>query len=378
MAKLTKISHRLQLKLTNKERLKLITIRDTDTKAYRRERAAGLLKVAAGQSPHAVAKSGLLKERDPDTIYSWVKTFVKDGIKSLTHKPRRKQKRVKNKDQQTLGRILIDKAPQDYGGFRARWSLKTLKEHIDFLADYTLPGIWHLLGRLRFSYKRGREWQRSPDPGKVYKIRRIRGCLGYARRFPQTVAFLLLDEFSYYRQPKVTAAWWPMGRRYQPPAIRYCGSNTRGRIVGALNGVNGKLNYRCASSITVDVFCKFLMELADEYSHCEKIYLVLDNWNTVHRHEKVLLLMEELGITPRFLPTYSPESNPIEKLWGALTDAVLNLHRDSSCWILLKQKVTDWLSPLKEPSDEILKTVGLLSRHAIACNPDVHWRLAYH
>ncbi len=42
MAKLTKISHRLQLKLTHKERQSLITVRDTDTKAYRRERAAGL------------------------------------------------------------------------------------------------------------------------------------------------------------------------------------------------------------------------------------------------------------------------------------------------------------------------------------------------
>ena len=97
MAKLTKRANRLHLKLTKKERDLLVSIRDKDEKAYRREKAAALLKIGEGQSPHEVAKQGLLKERDPDTIYSWVKDFVTTGIKSLTHKPRRKQKRVTNK-----------------------------------------------------------------------------------------------------------------------------------------------------------------------------------------------------------------------------------------------------------------------------------------
>jgi len=98
MAKLTKEANRLHLKLTKKEREQLVSIRDKDEKAYRREKAGALLKIAEGQSPYEVAKKGLLKERDPDTIYSWVKNFVKTGIKSLTHKPRRKQKRVTNKE----------------------------------------------------------------------------------------------------------------------------------------------------------------------------------------------------------------------------------------------------------------------------------------
>ena len=378
MAKLTKQANRLHLKLTKKEREQLKSIRDKDEKAYRRERAAALLKIGEGQSPHEVAKKGLLKERDPDTTYSWVKNFVKTGIKGLTHKPRRKQKRVTNKQLNRLRRTLICQTPFDYGSTRSRWSLKTLKYLVGYLSDYSQAGIWYLLRRLRFSYKRAREWQRSVDKGKRYKIRRIRGCLGYARRFPQQVAFLMLDEFSYYRQPKLAQAFWPMGRRYQPPAIRHCGSNTRGRIVGALNGINGKLSYRLASSITVKVFSEFLKKLAFEYSHCSKIYIVLDNWPTVHRHPRVLALMQQLGITPLFVPIYSPESNPIEILWHALTDEVLNLHRDSSCWTILKDKVNNWLSLFTKPSQSILKRVGLFSRRAIGCNTDEHWAVAYH
>ena len=390
MAKLTKEANRLYLKLTKKERGLLISVRDKDEKAYRRERAAALLKISEGQSPHEVAKQRLLmveapqKERDPDTIYSWVKDFVKTGIKSLTHKPRRKQKRVTNKQLNELQETLIRKTPFDYGFTRSRWSLKTLRKLVEYLSDYSQAGIWYLLRRLRFSYKRAREWQRSVDKGKKYKIRRIRGCLGYARRFPQQVAFLMLDEFSYYRQPKVAQAFWPMGRRYQPPAIRHCGSHTRGRIVGALNGINGQLTYQLASSITVKVFSEFLRKLAEQYSHYSKIYIVLDNWPTVHRHPTVLALMQQLGITPLFLPIYSPESNPIEMLWHALTDEVLNLHRDSSCWTTLKEKVNNWLSALTKPSPSILKRVGLFaaprpfSRRAIGCNTDEHWAVAYH
>ena len=378
MAKLTKEANRLYLKLTKKEREQLTSIRDKDEKAYRRERAAALLKIGEGQSPHEVAKKGLLKERDPDTTYSWVKNFVKTGIKGLTHKPRRKQKRVTNKELNELRRTLILKTPFDYGYPRSRGSLKILSQLLEYLSDYSQAGIWYLLRRLRFSYKRAREWQRSVDKAKRYKIRRIRGCLGYARRFPQQVAFLMLDEFCYYRQPKLAQAFWPMGRRFQPPAIRHCGSNTRSRIVGALNGISGKLSYQLASSITVRVFSEFLTKLAFEYSRYSKIYIVLDNWPTVHRHPTVLALMQQLGITPLFLPIYSPESNPIEILWHARTGEVLNLHRDSSCWTTLKQKVNNWLSAFTKPSQSILKRVGLFSRRAIGCNTDEHWAIGYH
>ncbi len=63
MAKLTKEANRLHLKLTKKEHDLLVSIRDKDEKAYRREKAAALLEIAEGQSPYEVAKKGLLTVR---------------------------------------------------------------------------------------------------------------------------------------------------------------------------------------------------------------------------------------------------------------------------------------------------------------------------
>ena len=66
---------RRTLKLEPTERAELERIRDHDPRPYMRERAAALLKIADGLSPHWVARWGLLKTRDPDTVYSWLDSY---------------------------------------------------------------------------------------------------------------------------------------------------------------------------------------------------------------------------------------------------------------------------------------------------------------
>jgi hypothetical protein len=56
--------------LTEVQRQELLQLRDHDPRPYVRERGAALLKIAEGQSPHRMARSGLLKRRDPDTVYA--------------------------------------------------------------------------------------------------------------------------------------------------------------------------------------------------------------------------------------------------------------------------------------------------------------------
>jgi hypothetical protein len=57
------------LDLDEAQRQALTDYRDHHAAAYVRERCAALLKIAEGQSPHAVARQGLLKARRPDTVY---------------------------------------------------------------------------------------------------------------------------------------------------------------------------------------------------------------------------------------------------------------------------------------------------------------------
>ena len=70
---------RRTLELTPEQREYLVRMRDHDKRPYLRERAAALLKIAAGMSPHHVARNGLLKPRHPDTVYEWLDDFIHTG-----------------------------------------------------------------------------------------------------------------------------------------------------------------------------------------------------------------------------------------------------------------------------------------------------------
>ena len=72
------------LALSWTQRRELEQARDHDPRPYVRERCAALLKIAAGETAHAVARRGLLKPRDPDTVYGWLTHSLSDGLAGLT------------------------------------------------------------------------------------------------------------------------------------------------------------------------------------------------------------------------------------------------------------------------------------------------------
>jgi transposase len=82
----------LKLNLADAQRRELEDLRDHSGKPYLRERAAALLKIAAGQSGLATARRGLLKPRWQDTVYAWVKRYRASGVAGLTIKAGRGRK----------------------------------------------------------------------------------------------------------------------------------------------------------------------------------------------------------------------------------------------------------------------------------------------
>jgi hypothetical protein len=74
---------RRTLALSDDERAALLSHRDHDARPYVRERCAAILKIADGQSPPAVAHAGLLRRRDPDTVYAWLDFYHDEGLPGL-------------------------------------------------------------------------------------------------------------------------------------------------------------------------------------------------------------------------------------------------------------------------------------------------------
>ena len=81
-----------RLVLTPEQRRDLAALRDAAPKPHLRERAAAILKVADGQSAAAVARAGLLRPRQPDTVYRWLARYREAGIAGLRDRPGRGRK----------------------------------------------------------------------------------------------------------------------------------------------------------------------------------------------------------------------------------------------------------------------------------------------
>jgi len=75
---------RLTITLSQEQHAELLAARDHHAKAYVREKAAAILKLADEQlSALEVARSRLLKRRDDNTVRSWWRRYQQGGLTAL-------------------------------------------------------------------------------------------------------------------------------------------------------------------------------------------------------------------------------------------------------------------------------------------------------
>lgn len=86
------MSKAYELKLSASQQVELEQARDHHGKPYVREKAAGILKVAAGQSIADVARHGLLRQRTWETVYDWLQSYEQAGLAGLLVKVGRGRK----------------------------------------------------------------------------------------------------------------------------------------------------------------------------------------------------------------------------------------------------------------------------------------------
>jgi len=132
---------------------------------------------------------------------------------------------------------------------------------------------------------------------------------------------VFLDESGFRLDSPPRFGWAPIGTKSP-------GKGTHGKwetmtLIGAvaLDGFRGFMTVD--SGTTSDVFCAFVEhELVPNLMPGDII--VMDNLSA-HRNAYARHLIESAGAEILFLPPYSPEFNPIEKVWGKLKDIVRRL-----------------------------------------------------
>ena len=208
--------------LTDSERVTLAQARDHHPLPYARERAAAILKVAAGWSVRRVAAAGLLRPRRPETVGARVDAYLRRGVVARVVRPGRGRKpayaRAGLARAQAGAAVLetIHRSPRVAGVDRSRWTLAALLTAILWLGGLSKSGLSRLLGRLGVRYRRGQEHVHSPDPEYDAKMAAVAAARAEAAARPGAVVFVYQDEFTTHRRPSVARAWQEEGGPGRP------------------------------------------------------------------------------------------------------------------------------------------------------------------
>lgn len=370
MCELIKEHHRWKLSLDEAERVTLEEATRHHPRPDVRERCAALLKVAQGASPHEVAQDGLLRRRDPDSVYAWMHRYHQEGIAGLLrHQQGGNQRGSKAAGLADTIRDALHSPPpasSQQPVAPSRWTLGLLTQHIEALKDWSAGGLCQFLHRCGIAWRQGRVQYYSPDPAYRRKEAEVLDCLRLVAQSPLTQVALFLDEFSYTAWPDLAHQWSASAPCPLPQADRQQSPYRRMRVLGALEVGEGKVQVHQEAHISGSVFAGFVRRLDQLYPHAQRIHLIWDNW-PVHRCEAVQAVLAEL---PRLhvvaLPTYAPWLNPIEKLWRCFRQNFSAMHQMAGDWKHLRTQAQAFFEQFADGSAELLRYVGLRGEGKLA------------
>jgi len=285
-----------------------------------------VLSCAAGHKPTTVA-AVLCCSRS--SVYRTVRAY-QEGIVGLEHDdqgrllpPMRTTVLVPTLRRSLLA--LLKASPRAYGWCRTHWCGATLaltleaKRGITVSAE-TMRRWLHEIGRV---WKRAKLVAKDDDPQRVCRLARIRW--GFEQLKPSEV-LVFADELDIHLLPKVWCAWMPKGSQV---AVTTPGQNAKHDLAGALDLTTGTLHYCLGARNTNALFRDLLSRLEDRYpaERYTRLSVVVDN-DKIHTATAVQPWLDaHLQVTLRFLPTYCPRANPIERAFGDVHDGCTRNHQ---------------------------------------------------
>lgn len=121
---------------------------------------------------------------------------------------------------------------------------------------------------------------------------------------------------------KVSYGWIKKGKK-NDKLIQTTASKTRLNLMGSINLETMKLTITPYRTINSEAMKKHFIALRKKYPKARRIHLILDRgpYNRAKATKEAAL---KFGIVLHYLPPYSPNLNPIERLWKIMNEHVRN------------------------------------------------------
>jgi putative transposase len=235
---------------------------------------------------------------------------------------------------------LLERTPRDFGYFRSRWTCELFAELLWEQHGINLSGetVRRGLQQLGFAWRRPRPIVGPTDPDYVAKLRKIRRLL---KNLPPDEVAVFQDEVDLHLNPKIGACWMPKGRQ---ATVETPGNNVKRHLAGSLVWRTGTLLVSpSAKRRNAELFVAHLHDLRCRLRGYRVIHVICDN-APFHNCRLVREYLERWGhrIQLHYLPKYSPETNPIERVWWHLHETITRNHRCRTIDELL-ELTYDWL-----------------------------------
>jgi transposase len=185
-----------------------------------------------------------------------------------------------------------------------------------FLVHFTRSGLTKWLHRNGFSYKMPKLTPSKADPVKQDEfIRQYEKLMNSAH---DNDPVLFIDSVHPTMATKISHGWIKKGVDKEIASIS---SRTRVNLTGAINLESMEVMAQEYETINGQTTVDFLKNIESHYPKAFEIHVILDQ-SGYHRSAEVKNFVKKSRIKLHYLPPYSPNLNPIERLWKIMNEQV--------------------------------------------------------
>jgi len=296
----------MKMTLTFNEKQELLAQHNTTRDGRVRDRIKSVIHTSNGWSPSEIADALLIHE-------TTVRQHLKDYQELKKLKPENGGSQSYLSDVQTKELIAHLTAQTYHYSYQI---VEYIKQKYD--VQFSVSGLNKWLHQHGFSYK-----QPKGVPHKFDEEKQAAFIAHYEALKSQVddEPILFMDAVHPTQATKVSCGWIRTG---EDKAVKTTGSRTRLNLLGAINLNDiGSTYVERVEAVNSESIQQFLTQLRDNEDSNRVLHLVLDG-AAYHRANAVKDKAKSLNIELHYLPPYSPNLNPIERLWKVMNEHARN------------------------------------------------------
>jgi transposase len=316
-----------------------------------------LLAILAVMEDQSFAQIALVLRVHEKTVATWVRLFCCYGIQGAPRtKPTGRPPKLTPTQQEALA-TLIEEGPVKAGFRGACWRSPMIQQLIYERCGvyYNVFYIAQLLKNLGFSYQKAAfvsdhlneskrsEWRTTTWP-QILRLAQAQHAL-----------LLFGDEAHFPQWGTLTYTW---ARRGQQPLVKTSGKRKGYKVLGLIEYFTGRFFYQGQEGrLNSAAYIAFLQRVLEQTT--QPLSLIQDGARYHTSAETRAFFAQQTTRLQVFqLPTYSPDYNPIEKLWKKIKQQETPLHYFPT-FEALTEKVEQALLTFAHIPEEILALCSL-------------------